>query len=560
MSLLNSASLVVTPNGYKEGTLYSVIPNTTLGDMTVVRATTATRVNSAGLIELVPYNLITYSEDYTQSNWAKLSAGTGTAPIITSNYAISPDGTLNASRIVLDKGSGTTSSDYSAINDVITLLGDGSFSIYLKSNTGTNYIVSQRLENVRQQITITSEWQRFVFSASSLVNGTSGLWLRGGYGSDDYADILVWGAQLVKGTLPKDYQKTETRLNIPRLDYSNGSCPSLLVEPQRTNLVTYSEQLDNAAWTKSGVTVTANTTISPDGTQNADTVTNITTSDFISQIIGAPTATAYAASFYIKNEDSTTTIILVRNAANSLGGNINWNGSELVSITGVVNGTLTFESVGNDWYRIFGNFTSVETVQRVRISPDSTASGKSVYVWGYQLEQGASYATSYIPTTTASVTRNADVISKTGISSLIGQTEGTLYFEVQGFSDGNPANQFITLNDGTSNNQIGFHFTLTLGRITGYFRVNSVTYQITSTVLKTLNSKIILKYNSSNVYTLFINGSLIGTGTAASSFSSPLTAFKISQGNGSSPYNGKIKSIVLYQTALTNDQCIDLTT
>jgi hypothetical protein len=58
MSLLNSASLVVTPNGYKEGTLYSVIPNTSLGDMTVVRATTATRVNSAGLIELVPYNLL----------------------------------------------------------------------------------------------------------------------------------------------------------------------------------------------------------------------------------------------------------------------------------------------------------------------------------------------------------------------------------------------------------------------------------------------------------------------------------------------------------------------
>ena len=54
MSLLNSASLCVTPNAYKEGTLYSVIPNTSLGDMTVVRATTATRVNSAGLVELVP--------------------------------------------------------------------------------------------------------------------------------------------------------------------------------------------------------------------------------------------------------------------------------------------------------------------------------------------------------------------------------------------------------------------------------------------------------------------------------------------------------------------------
>ena len=57
MSLLNSASLCVTPNGYKAGTLYSVIPNTSLGDMTVVRATTATRVNSAGLIESVANNV-----------------------------------------------------------------------------------------------------------------------------------------------------------------------------------------------------------------------------------------------------------------------------------------------------------------------------------------------------------------------------------------------------------------------------------------------------------------------------------------------------------------------
>ena len=51
MSLLEKASLVVTPNGYKAGKLYSVIPNTALGDMDVVRATTATRVNSLGLIE-----------------------------------------------------------------------------------------------------------------------------------------------------------------------------------------------------------------------------------------------------------------------------------------------------------------------------------------------------------------------------------------------------------------------------------------------------------------------------------------------------------------------------
>jgi hypothetical protein len=74
MSLLDTASLIVTPNGYKEGKLYSVIPSDGSGDMSVVRATTATRVNSAGLIELVPYNLVNYSEQFDNAAWVKTNA------------------------------------------------------------------------------------------------------------------------------------------------------------------------------------------------------------------------------------------------------------------------------------------------------------------------------------------------------------------------------------------------------------------------------------------------------------------------------------------------------
>ena len=396
MALFDDASLVTTPNGYKAGTLYSIKPTSGAGDMDVVRATTATRVNSAGLIESVA-------------------------------------------------------------------------------------------------------------------------------------------------------------INVPRLDYTDSTCPSLLVEPQRTNLLKYSEQFDNAAWVKgTGGSISSNSVISPDGTQNADAYTWATsTSSFAylsQQAIGI-------------SQNPNTFSVWLKRPFGSGSRTIRLSISDL-SVSTANSSTFT---VTEAWQRFEFTRASASATGLLGVglfvgaSGTSIAAGEILDVWGAQLEAG-SYPTSYIPTTSAAVTRNADVISKTGISSLIGQTEGTLYFEVQGFSDGNPANQFITLNDGTSNNQIGFHFTLTLGRITGYFRVNSVTYQITSTVLKTLNSKIILKYNSSNVYTLFINGSLIGTGTAASSFSSPLTAFKISQGNGSSPYNGKIKSIVLYQTALTNDQCIDLTT
>ena len=71
MSLLDTASLIVTPNGYKEGKLYSVIPSDGSGDLSVTRATTATRVNSQGLVELVPYNLLTYSNTFSNAAWTK---------------------------------------------------------------------------------------------------------------------------------------------------------------------------------------------------------------------------------------------------------------------------------------------------------------------------------------------------------------------------------------------------------------------------------------------------------------------------------------------------------
>ena len=91
MSLLDKASLIVTPNAYEESKLYSVIPNTTLGDMDVVRATTATRVNSAGLIEVVPRNLLTYSNTFSNAAWIKNSC------TISANSIVSPDGIQNSS-------------------------------------------------------------------------------------------------------------------------------------------------------------------------------------------------------------------------------------------------------------------------------------------------------------------------------------------------------------------------------------------------------------------------------------------------------------------------------
>jgi len=276
MSLLDTASLVVTPNGTKAGKLYSVVPSDGAGDLDVTRATTATRVNSSGLIESVASN-------------------------------------------------------------------------------------------------------------------------------------------------------------VPRLDYTKGTCPSILVEPQRTNLVTYSEDFTNASWLGSA-TKTANTAISPSGVLNADSLIEVSSSviqSAASATINFVSGTAYTMTVFAKNQPSGRGFVQLTGYALGSGSsnvyaNFNLN-------TGVVGnqsgGSSKIEALANGWYRCSFTFTCGNTItERYNVclisSMSATAfenytgdTSKGIYVWGAQLEAG-SYATSYIPTTSASVTRNADVISKTGLTGI----------------------------------------------------------------------------------------------------------------------------------------------
>jgi hypothetical protein len=426
MSLLTQASLVVTPNGYKEGKLYSVIPSDGSGDMSVTRATTATRVNSAGLVELVPYNLVQYSEDFSNAVWTKIANAGGTIPVITTNYAAAPNGTLTADRIQLTRASGSTT--YSILEQVLSCnIGSAyTYSVWLKSLSGTPSIIMAYNNDLQSYsgttITLTNEWVRYDLTfTASIANAYPTFGIAGSSlatGNSETADFLAWGFQVNEGSL-KDYQKTETRLNIPRLDYSNGTCPSLLVEPQRTNIALYSSSFDNAAWNKtqgsggSAPIVTANYGISPDGTQNADRIqltrTSATSSySYVFQNYIATIGTTYTWSVWLKALSGTPSVALT------------FNGIDYNNIV-----TLT-----NEWERYEFTTTAGSTQLQATFllfeALPSTSLTADFLAYGFQLELG-SYATSYIPTTSASVTRNADVISKTGISSLIGQTEGTIF-------------------------------------------------------------------------------------------------------------------------------------
>jgi hypothetical protein len=565
MSLLNSASLVVTPNGYKEGTLYSVIPNTSLGDMTVVRATTATRVNSAGLIELVPYNLLQYSEQFDNAYWQKLNGGIGLIPTVTANTATAPDGTLTADRIQLSLNGGTSGSVISYINTSVSTTA-ATFSIYAKSNT-TPCTIYFRSGLTVTTINITTEWQRFeLYSSGAITVAQFGL--RGGsYGgavNSNTADISVWGAQLVEGTLPKDYLRTETRLNIPRLDYSNGTCPSLLVEPQRTNLLLQSSSFDSASWTKDALTVTANSIASPSGVMDADLLTYTGGNFRIFQMVTkAASALAYSTSVYVKQGTLTTFRLSLDSGSASQRADAFFDISLGVVSSTSVTGTFTNESatitdVGNGWY-ICTLSATTGTETNIRSTIYGSGAG-TIYLWGAQLELG-SYATLH-PNTTAAVTRNADVISKTGISSLIGQTEGTLYAEVDLSiqSEAGLFRRILMISNGTETDST--YLRVTSGNIVQFVSFDGTVQTLINSISSISgNVKIAATYKT-NEFKLYINGVLQGTDLLGSI---PATRSILRVGNSDAlisthNLNDRIELATLFQTALTNDQCIDLTT
>jgi hypothetical protein len=240
------------------------------------------------------------------------------------------------------------------------------------------------------------------------------------------------------------------------LDYytSGGTagCPALLVEPAATNLLLRSEEFNvSGTWTLvtggtgSLPSVTANAVVSPDGTQNAETVllnrgagNGLGDQSTLQQTITLATSGTYTFSVYAKataSGDVGKQIFLRMGGAGTLTAytlTANWTRLTRTE-TGLASGSNLFQ-IGNR-----GVFTADNSV--------------SVDLWGAQVETG-SVATSYIPTTSGSVTRNADVINVSGaVSGCIGQTEGTIYAEFEIRSE-STTRRLLTLSDGTQSNRI----------------------------------------------------------------------------------------------------------
>jgi hypothetical protein len=577
MSLLDKASLIVTPNAYKESKLYSIVPNTTLGDMDVVRATTATRVNSAGLIEVVPRNLVTYSEQFDNAAWTKINLS------IIANATTAPNGTLTADKIVENTSSGLHRCFTSVSGFIGSIL---TYSIYLKAAERNWALVwfdgeaagayvdlsTGQLGTVTSGITASVEsvgngWYRCVIKKTIVSSANIAIYTATNNGGASYtgngtSGIFAWGAQLEANTTATEYFPTTTRLNIPRIDYTNGSCPSLLVEPQRTNLLTYSNTFSNAAWVKLNCSVASNSIISPDGTQNSTTLTSsVTNTNFLYNAITTANG-LYTLSCFVKYLDTNTVNLSMTDfATGDASATFNFNtGLFNTPIVGGswTNTTTNVITLTNGWFKI--SITSQKNAGlSVSSRINSFAVGKSVYLWGAQLELG-SYPTSYIPTVASTVTRNTDVISKTGISSLIGQTEGTIFIDTKIIPSTSAGLQIISLDDNSSNNRLRI-ITATSSRLRFIFQLNGgltqydFTYSTPYTSLT--NLKIAIGYKSGDI-AIYINGIQVNTSSNTLTFSDSLSRFI--PGDGSSVLVNSINLCGLFLTRLTNDQLAQLTT
>jgi hypothetical protein len=325
---------------------------------------------------------------------------------------------------------------------------------------------------------------------------------------------------------------------VPRLSYMYGSCPALLLEPQRTNLLLRSEEFDNAAWAKFTTTVTANAEVSPDGSVNADTMTVSTTDSRVEQttILGAGT---YTFSVYVKIISQTT--------------------AGTMRLQGFVDGagvSVIFTPT-TEWQRFTTTYTAAATLTSLRVRGQSFVG--TLAIWGAQLEAGA-YPTTYIPTTTASATRVSDSFSRNNIftNGLITSSGGTWFVELRGnvsYLRDSGGRMFI----GNDVDVVTATYLLAIGSFdTGisqrvvFFYKNGGAF-VKSYTTTTDTTKIAIKWNGTTA-DVFVNGTKV---VSAISFGITNMQNFIANGQLNPTF---IQSMALYPTPLSDTDCTTLTT
>ena len=432
----------------------------TLSDITThSRAGNATMVDTDGVLKWAPHNLMQRSEDFGDAYWIKEAGGTGSAAVATSNAVVAPDGTTTASRVIIDVGAGTTSSDFSGfytitVADGASLL-NRTCKVWAKVATGTATVNFNIIGSPTASIdaALTTEWQLITTSGTATV-AVSGLRMRArGDLTNGSMEVHLWGAHLYRSDLggmvdnpdqPVGFETyvptTSAAVYLPRTGNHiwDGSqwVKGYRHEEARTNLVTYSQDFTDASWIKTnGDAFTYTFATAPDGALTATRFNPIFEPDpggaaktfrvfaFVNSTIGD----VVSFSVYVKpivatsNLEGPTDVYLSLYADQSQG--ISYLNLNTLEITADADHTALVTDEGNGWYRFSISYTcassDTENYHFIGFSnrPSFQATydpypdgNEDVYFWGAQVEIGST-PSSYIPTAGLAVERAADVMT-----------------------------------------------------------------------------------------------------------------------------------------------------
>jgi hypothetical protein len=355
------------------------------------------------------------------------------------------------------------------------------------------------------------------------------------------------------------------RLNYPLIDGVVNGCPSQLLEPASTNLITYSEDFINSAWTKVGLSVTSGF-LSPNGSLDSYKLIESATSGehYLEKTVSENTNNIYTQSIFVKpftNNYGFIISVIGIGSSNTVS-SAKFNILNGLITTSTIDGLILSSKVTlltNGQYKCSLTYTLNGTVtsHRMRIRTGTSLSyagdGTSgIYIFGAQLEQ-QSYPTSYIPTSGSAVTRVAETASGSGDANTFNDSEGVLMVETSTLVNG--ADVRISLSDGGTTNKVEIEWDALANTIKAFMSTDgSVT---TSNYNQTLSLKIAVLYKLNN-FKMYINGFLIDIDTTASDVSG-LNQLNFAKSSGANDFYGNTKQIQYFDSALNDSELETLT-
>jgi len=522
------------------------------------RASTATFYNGVTTAK-AEENLVLQSQTFDNASWVKTTA------TVTADSFAAPDGTTTADTLTATNTNATLLQTFTATATAYT------FSVYIYRKTGTGNVDITVDGTTFATQSITGAWVRYSITTTPTAGSkTAGIRL-----ATNGDEVYIWGAQLENRSSATAYTATTTQAitnyiptlqtaasGVARFDNNptTGESLGLLIEESRTNLVTYSSDYSNAAWTKTNTTITSAANVAPDGTQTAQKVVESTSSSGheLYEAVTLVSGNSYTWSGYFKAAGRNWVAFLAQDAS---GNTTYFDLQNGVVGTNASGNTASITSVGNGWYRCTLTRTVSGTSGYWHILTASanntvtyTGDGFSgLFVWGAQVEAGA-FATSYIPTVASQVTRAADAASMTGtnFSSWYNQAEGTFY------GLGTPPNA-------------GLYNIFSINNNSNVERIQSLPTNGTSTLLVISGSAIQAQLNTSalagtnqvavtykvNDFAASRNSATVLTDTTGVV---PLvTKLDIGSHTGVEVFNGTIKKIAYYPVRIQNSQLQALT-